>query len=209
MRSDFEDSDSIPTEAGAPCQDLGFEMWYNVCNTPLLPSICIGDSLNGGTIRTGSISQSRCRRCLRPSCRSQCSWRPRRGPQGGQGWKRWCHGDSSPLPLAKQPPTPGGHWPVSRKLIFKEIGKTEVTAVWTGRQPDSQATNQLANFKRLIWGDSPFLVTCLALAGLVRGSQVHVNLFTSPKATTTALAVGGLIGCCWKRQAVINMVHLI
>ena len=74
---------------------------------------------------------------------------------------------------------------------------------------DSQATNQLANFKRLIWGDSPFLVTCFALAGLVRGSQVHVNLFTSPKATTTALAVGGLIGCCWKRQAVINMVHLI
>ena len=65
--------------------------------------------------------------------------------------------------------------------------QTEV--IWFG-----QAAKQRTNFHQPI-SVGPSLVTCFALAGFVRGSQVHVNLFTSPRATTTALAAGGLINC--------------
>ena len=61
--------------------------------------------------------------------------------------------------------------------------QTEV--IWSGLT-GSQTTDQLISSNQFQVTTS--LLTCLARAGLVRGSQVHVNLFTSPKATTTALA---------------------
>ena len=95
------------------------------CNVPLFPSIDIGDSLNMNRchIWSGTVFRSRWKRYRRPSCRSRCSWRSRRGRQGVQGRRRWCRGGSSPLPLAKQQPTPADDW---REIIL--IG--QVNSLW-------------------------------------------------------------------------------
>ena len=78
-----------------PSQDMLLRLWKQL-HTPPLPSIDTG----------GLTARSRWRRCQRPSGNWPCSWRHCQGRQGVPGWRRWCPGGSSLVPLAKQPPTP-------------------------------------------------------------------------------------------------------
>ena len=187
-RSDFEDSNSFPTGEEDPCQakTCCWDFGNNCTHIYFFPSTLAAWLLEVGE---GDVS-------VPPIIDRVVEDIVKGGKvcRGGEGGAAvvvaWCLSPNSRPHLRLK-------W-----LTSRDIGTTEV--IWSASTTWLTTDNLFEPNKHLpfYWQSrhiyhsqlsGPSLVTWLALPGLLTGNQVHVNLFTSPNATTTALAEGHLI----------------